>query len=149
MIEVFFSLLYSFIPIGILILIIYAIVKAASINVNTTLVRGIIVTLVVFSAIPAGLITTYYFPINVLNFGPDAVFGTRLIIGSVMIISAIILKNKTQKYFLGIFGLVVVLMQIPYIYNAYGTIGGLATVAVAFVGLIVGTIWLTLRNKHE
>ena len=48
-----------------------------------------------------------------------------------------------------ILGLAIVIMQIPYIWNAYGTAGGLVTVALAFAALIGGTIWLTLRGKHE
>ena len=149
MLEVYSGLFFSFLPIGFLILLVYAIVKATNSNINTTLVRGIVITLVIISAIPTGLITAYYLPTNVLNLGPDATFGMRLTIGSVMIISGIFLKNKTQKYFLLILGLSIVIFQVPYIWNAYGTKGGLVTVALAFVALISGTIWLTLRGKHE
>jgi hypothetical protein len=149
MTEVISNLFFSFLPLIFLVALVYVAVKASKNSYKTTIVRGLVISLVIISAIPAGLIATYYLPTSVLNFGADATFGTRLTIGSVMIIAGIFLKSKTQKYFLLFLGLAIVLMQIPYVWSAYGTKGGLVTVAAAFVALVAGTIWLTLRGKNE
>lgn len=148
MIEVLSGLFFSFLPMALLVLLIYAAVKANS-NSSASIVRGLVLSLIIISAIPTGLIATYYLPTNVLNLGPDAAFGTKLTIGSVMIVAGVLLKNKTQRYFLLLLGLAIVLMQVPFVFQAYGTKGGLVAVAIAFVALILGTVWLTLKGNKQ
>lgn len=149
MFEIFIGLSLSFVPFVVIALVIYFAVNANAKS-HTTVVRGIVISSVVLAAVPAGLIASYYLPIKLLNLGDDAAFGMRLTIGSIMILAGVFLKNKTQRYFLLLLGLAIVLLQVPFVFSAYGTRGGLVTVAIAFMVLIVATIWLTLRGKaHE
>jgi len=149
MFEILTGLSLSFVPFVVIALVIYFAVNANSKS-HTTVVRSIVISSVILAAVPAGLIASYYLPIRLLNLGDDAAFGMRLTIGSIMILAGVFLKNKTQRYFLLLLGLAIVLLQVPFVFSAYGTRGGLVTVAIAFMVLIIATIWLTLKGKpHE
>jgi len=91
-----------------------------------------------------------YLPDKVLMISSESVnFGIRVALGVALIIIGALLKNKLQKNFLLVLGLLMILLQMPYIFNNFGSYGALVVVAAAFVALVGGTVILTKRHQHE
>ncbi len=135
--------------------IIYAIVKKNKPNhsnnkLNHSMLRETITGLVLFSATISGLISLTYLPEKVLMISSESVnFGVRVALGVALIIVGALLKSKLQKNFLLVLGLLMILLQMPYIFNNFGSYGALVVIVIAFVVLVGGTVVLTKRHQHE
>ncbi len=155
--EIFIGLFFSFLPLLIIVGIIVGIVKLTNKNSQSSQahkpqvspLRSIIITLVILAAVPAGFIATFNFPNIVLGLGPNESFGIRITIGTIMLVAGLLLKHKIQRYFLLFLGLAIILVQAPDVFENYGSLGGLIAVGIAFLALVGGTIWLTMRPHHE
>ena len=116
---------------------------------NHSMVRETITGLVLFSAAISGLMSLTYLPDKVLMISSESVnFGIRVALGVALIIIGALLKNKLQKNFLLVLGLLMILLQMPYIFNTFGSYGALVVAAAAFVTLVRGTVILTKRHQH-
>lgn len=128
--------------------IVYLVVQAA--QKKFTVVRTAIVGFVMVSAFVTGAISLLLLPDKVLNIKSEPiVFGVRVAFGVAIILIGLLLKNKLQKYFLLILGMVMLIAQAPYVINNYGSYGALIIVGLAFIALIVATILLTRKHGHE
>ncbi len=117
---------------------------------NHSMVRETITGLVLLSATISGLISLTYLPEKVLMISSDALnFGVRVALGVALIIVGALLKNKLQKNFLLVLGLLMIISQVPYIFSNFGSYAALAVVATAFIVLVGGTVVLTRRHQHE
>jgi hypothetical protein len=143
-----FGTLLSFIPFALIALIVYLAVNFS--KPNFSLLRNTIIITTILSALFSGVTAFYYFPTEVLGSTEGSLsFGIRVAFGVAVIISGLFLRNGIQKYFLLVFGLILLALQAPYIFDNFGTLGALFVVIMAFVALTGVTVWLTMRPKHE
>jgi ABC-type Mn2+/Zn2+ transport system permease subunit len=129
-------------------LIIYLIVQAT--QKKRSLVRDAIIGFVMISAFVCGIISLFLLPNKVMNISSDSIiFAVRLATGVTILLVGLFIKNKLQKYFLLILGLLMIISQAPYVVDNFGSYGALIIVSIAFIAIIIATVVLTRKHSHE
>jgi ABC-type Mn2+/Zn2+ transport system permease subunit len=129
-------------------LIIYLIVQAT--QKKRSLVRDAIIGFVMISAFVCGIISLFLLPNKIMNISNDSIiFAVRLATGVTILLVGLFIKNKLQKYFLLILGLLMIISQAPYVVDNFGSYGALIIVSIAFIAIIIATVVLTRKHSHE
>jgi ABC-type Mn2+/Zn2+ transport system permease subunit len=129
-------------------LIIYLIVQAA--QKKRSLVRDAIIGFIMISAFVCGIISLFLLPNKVMNISSDSIiFAVRLATGVAILLVGLFIKNKLQKYFLMVLGLLMIISQAPYVVDNFGSYGALIIVSIAFIAIIIATVVLTRKHSHE
>lgn len=114
----------------------------------TNLGRIFLITIMT-GAVLSGLISLFYLPTKLLNIDSENIAsGIRMVSGVLLLIIGLILPSNLQKYFLMVMGLLMIAIQLPFIFTNFGSLGAFVLVGLAFVALVIVTIWLTKRSNQ-
>lgn len=118
---------------------------------QSSMLHDIFLVAILISASISGLIALYYLPTKLLGItSENIIFGIRVVLGVLMLITGLFLPNKFQKYLLMLLGIFILLVESPFVFSNFGSYGAFILVGIAFMALVGVTIWLSIRGgKHE
>lgn len=115
-----------------------------------TLLRDVVVNMFLICIGLTWIVVFYNLPYSLIKTSSETmVFGIRVLIGAILITLGAFIPNKLHKYFLMILGLLSLLIEIPFVFRNFGSIGALVIVGLALVSVITVPVYLHWRGQNE